>query len=304
MKKPTVTIGIPAYNEEGNVAILVKSLLNQKQNEFYLKQIIVNSDGSTDRTVPLIQEIEKKNKKVKLVVNKENKGVAIRQNEIIKMTKSDILVLLNADILPMAKDTIGNLVIPLTNGVADMVCPQAIPLKGTNFFEKVLYASVMFKNDFFETYNNGSNIFTCRGAARAFNKKMYKTLNFTQSLDEDAFSYLTCISHGLRYAFVRNSGIYYKLPSNLADHENQSMRFFGPKTKLNKVFGAKIVKDSYKIPFSQLFRPYFKFLIRYPFYLSLYTMMSVYMKLKSVNYDSSKDSWSAARSSKTLIVNL
>lgn len=304
MKKPTVTIGIPAYNEEGNIAILVKSLLNQNRKNYDLKTIVVNSDGSTDKTSQLIQEIAKRNRKVKLINNKVNKGVAYRQNEIIQKTNSDVLVLLNADVLPTSKNTIENLVKPLAENTVDMVCPIAIPLKGETFFEKVLYASVMFKNDFFETYNNGSNIFTCRGAARAFNKKMYKTLNFTQSLDEDAFSYLTCKTKGFRYSLVKQSGIYYKLPSNITDHENQSMRFFGPKTKLDKTFGKKNVKDSYKIPFTQLFRPYFKFLIRYPLYLSLYTVLSIYMKIKSANYDSSKDSWSIAKSSKTLIVNL
>ena len=50
-KKLTVTIGIPAYNEEANVRNLLVSLLAQKETNFKLQEIIVVSDGSTDKTV-------------------------------------------------------------------------------------------------------------------------------------------------------------------------------------------------------------------------------------------------------------
>lgn len=49
MKKLSVSVGIPAYNEEQNIASLIFGILKQKVNNITLKEIIVISDGSTDK---------------------------------------------------------------------------------------------------------------------------------------------------------------------------------------------------------------------------------------------------------------
>ena len=49
-KKLTVSVGIPAYDEEANIKSLLEAILQQRQENFILKSIIVVSDGSTDRT--------------------------------------------------------------------------------------------------------------------------------------------------------------------------------------------------------------------------------------------------------------
>ena len=49
--KPTVTVAISAYNEEGNINYFLKSVIKQKIKNFTLKKILVISDGSTDKTV-------------------------------------------------------------------------------------------------------------------------------------------------------------------------------------------------------------------------------------------------------------
>ena len=50
MKKLRISIGIPAYNEGGNIARLLRSVLGQKKREL-IDEIIVISDGSSDNTV-------------------------------------------------------------------------------------------------------------------------------------------------------------------------------------------------------------------------------------------------------------
>ena len=43
MKSLAVTIGIPAYNEEANIAFLLEDILKQRQETFQLKKILVIS---------------------------------------------------------------------------------------------------------------------------------------------------------------------------------------------------------------------------------------------------------------------
>ena len=51
MNTQSITIGIPAYNEEANIKYLLKLLLNQKIKNAAIHEVIVVSDGSTDGTV-------------------------------------------------------------------------------------------------------------------------------------------------------------------------------------------------------------------------------------------------------------
>ena len=59
-KKPTVTIGIPAHNEEANIANMLNSVISQEQKSFFLEKIIVALDGCTDNTESEAREFAKK----------------------------------------------------------------------------------------------------------------------------------------------------------------------------------------------------------------------------------------------------
>ena len=96
--KKTVTVGIPAYNEEKNIKFLIESLLKQKLQNAIFKEIIVISDGSTDKTVEKIKTV--KSRFIKLIVYKKRLGQNQALNQIAQVANSDILVLTDADVLP------------------------------------------------------------------------------------------------------------------------------------------------------------------------------------------------------------
>src|SRR3989344_276122 len=98
MKKLTITIGIPAYNEEQNIQNLLKSVIAQKQNRLVVKEIIVVSDNSTDRTNELVKKI--KDRRVKLIKNKKRLGQSYSQNLIFSKANTDVVVLFEADTCP------------------------------------------------------------------------------------------------------------------------------------------------------------------------------------------------------------
>ena len=80
MKSLAVTIGIPAYNEEANIAFLLEDILKQRQETFQLKKILVISDGSADATADIARRYESSGVCVK--DDGERKGKAMRLNEI------------------------------------------------------------------------------------------------------------------------------------------------------------------------------------------------------------------------------
>ena len=97
------TIGICAYNEEKNIGNLLNLLLRSKFI-LKLKKILIVA-GGTDKTIEIVKGFQKKNKKIKLFIEKERKGKASALNLILKNAKTKIVVLIAADNLP-AKNSI------------------------------------------------------------------------------------------------------------------------------------------------------------------------------------------------------
>src|SRR3989344_6673402 len=118
-KKITVSIGISAYNEEANIKKLLLSLLTQKRIGFKIKEIVILSDGSNDKTISLAKSVD--SNLIKIIDRKIRRGKVIRQNEILKLINSDVLVLLDADVIPANNMLLRNLVKPILEDKADLV---------------------------------------------------------------------------------------------------------------------------------------------------------------------------------------
>src|SRR5258706_16477866 len=90
MLKKTITIGIPAYNEEKNIQWLLKSILIQKEEGFSLEKIIVIIDGATDNTFAKASLV--KSNKITIISSNQRLGKTARINELIELFSTDILV--------------------------------------------------------------------------------------------------------------------------------------------------------------------------------------------------------------------
>ncbi|MBI4008653.1 glycosyltransferase [Candidatus Roizmanbacteria bacterium] len=299
MKKKllSVTIGIPAYNEENNIGALLRSILKQSNASYELTNIIVASDGSSDKTVDEIKVI--KRPKIKIIYGKNRRGTAFRQNQIIKQTTSDVLVLLNADILIRDNLFLEQLIKPIHKKV-DMVSCLMEPLPAKTFIGNLLNLSVKIKNDAFKIYKEGSNIYTCRGNARAFSRKLYTNIHFPRSVGEDAYSFLYCLYHGFQYYYTTDTKAYFRSPENLDDHKRQSIRFYNSQKLFLKEFGKPFVKSAYSYPPRILLLPFLHYFIRYPLHLIMYVIILTFMKVKSIFSSETKETWDIAISSKSL----
>ena len=99
-----------------------------------------------------------------------------------------------------------------------------------------------------ESINNGVNVYTCCGLARAFSKKLYSTMRFETSIGEDAFSYFYVIINLFSYQYVKNTSVFYKTSSEFTQHQRQTLRFFESQKIMKKRFGEGRVTDEHTIP--------------------------------------------------------
>jgi glycosyltransferase involved in cell wall biosynthesis len=245
-KKPTIEIGIPAFNEEANIGYLLESLTRQKQENYLLKRIIVASDGSTDNTVAIAKNIN--SGLIKVLDNKTREGIAVRQNQIFQIAKADILVLLDADILITDKLFIKKLIAPLVKGEADLSSCQYRPIEPKTWVEKALAASLEIKNQAFKEFRNGDNMFACSGTARAFSREIYKKIIFKINISEDIYSYLWLKKKGFKFKLVNGIAVYIKLPDSIDCHLKQSLRFVRAKQGIGGLFAKKIIKKEVVLP--------------------------------------------------------
>ena len=107
-----VTIGIPAFNEEKNIAKMIVKL-----KKIY-DEIVVCNDGSTDLTGEIAENLG-----VIVINHKQNLGYGAGINSIIKKSKeidTDILVTFDADGQHKVED-VKKVIEPIKNGDADLV---------------------------------------------------------------------------------------------------------------------------------------------------------------------------------------
>ena len=76
MSKMKVSIIIPTYNSEKTLNRLLDSVVNQSYKNL---EIILINDGSTDNSLKIINSFEKKDKRIK-IINQKNQGVSKSRN--------------------------------------------------------------------------------------------------------------------------------------------------------------------------------------------------------------------------------
>lgn len=113
-RKPTVSVIIPAHNEEKVIRTKLENLISLSYPK-ELMEIIIASDNSTDCTNAIVRSFAREHPDydIKLYVVQERKGKTNAQNEVVKIASGDILVFSDANAL-LHEDAIRHLVSSFT----------------------------------------------------------------------------------------------------------------------------------------------------------------------------------------------
>lgn len=94
MKKDLVSIIVPVYNAEKFLEETIKTVEEQTYKNW---ELIFVDDVSKDSSVKIIKEMQKKDKRIKLIEMKKNGGPALARNEGINNAQGTFLCFLDAD---------------------------------------------------------------------------------------------------------------------------------------------------------------------------------------------------------------
>lgn len=89
-----VSIITASYNVEQYIAETIASVQSQTYQDW---EMIITDDASTDNTCKIIEEIAKKDGRIKLLKLKQNSGPAVARNQSIKKARGRFIAFLDAD---------------------------------------------------------------------------------------------------------------------------------------------------------------------------------------------------------------
>lgn len=119
-KKCSVSVIVPALNEESNISIALENIIGVFLKEKCLGEIIVINDGSTDGTESAVQRAIEKTDYIRLFRHEQPKGIGASFWEGVKNANGEIVVLIPGDAEVDAHEILRYL--PLMDHV-DMVVP-------------------------------------------------------------------------------------------------------------------------------------------------------------------------------------
>lgn len=302
----TITIAIPAYNEEANIKKTLKSVLIQKQLSFKLNEILVYSDGSTDKTVQKAMSF--KDNRIKVYEGGNRLGKPSCLNIIFRKFKTDVLVIIDSDMYLKNKMSLENLVAYFRyDKSVQLVGGNTQPIQPHTFIETAIANYKICRDEIEDYYSFGNTAYGAH-AYLAYSRKFAKSLILPKNiLNDDAYSYFQCIKKGYKFAFARNSKIMYRVPQNLNDFCKQSLRYRAGGVQLYDYFGKKTVLNAFFIPKKILLLLMLKQIIRNPLAYIFLRLFNMYFYIKtnsnrqiSNNFDAK---WDMIQSSKLLARN-
>jgi glycosyltransferase involved in cell wall biosynthesis len=86
-----ISIVIPLYNKEKQIADTLRSVFNQTFQDF---EIVIVNDGSTDHSIEIVKRFDDKRIRI---IEQENQGVSVARNTGIQAARYDYIAFLDAD---------------------------------------------------------------------------------------------------------------------------------------------------------------------------------------------------------------
>ncbi len=220
--KPTVSVVISAYNEERLIEDCINSLLNVVYPKEKI-EILIGSDGSTDRTTEIVKEIIKQDSRIQLFeYGRSGKNKVL--NQTVPFAKNEIICFMDAD---CRIDTNG--LNELMSNFADEKVGAAICkmdsigdyTEDTGGKGEKLYQTyeIFLRSSESEIYSTVNSL----GAFYGIRREMYKPLQNMQICD-DYMPILDTLKAGKRAIFDRSAIVYEVREKSLDDEFGRRVR--------------------------------------------------------------------------------
>ncbi|HEX3070399.1 MAG TPA: glycosyltransferase family 2 protein [Thermoanaerobaculia bacterium] len=120
MASPDLSVVFPVYNEEENIPILLDEIAKALDNSPWSYEVVAVDDGSTDRSLDVLQESRAKHPSLRVLTFTKNSGQTAALDAAWRAARGTYVVSLDADLQNDPAD-IPAMMRKLENSAADMV---------------------------------------------------------------------------------------------------------------------------------------------------------------------------------------
>jgi len=213
--KISCSIGVFAHNEEANILHLLKALSGQKLDRAQIKEIIVVSSASTDKTDDLVRQYALEDPRLKLFTQAKREGKSSAINLFIENSSEPVLVVISGDVIP-TEHTIELLVSSFSDPQTGASGGRPLPVNSDRDF--IGYCV----NLLWRMHHRMALRSPKLGEMIAF-RRLMSSIPRESAVDEASIEAIVR-QHGLKLRYIPEAGIINKGPETFRDFVKQRRR--------------------------------------------------------------------------------
>jgi biofilm PGA synthesis N-glycosyltransferase PgaC len=218
-----VTIGICAFNEEGNIRALLNDLLGQELP--FSTEIIVVSDGSTDATDSIVEEVVKKNSGVRLIRHSTRIGKSEALNTLFRQTQAEIVVTIAGD-MRIKRGSVQKMVETIRSLPSVGMCwAKPIPIyPEQGLVERIGHLAFRLHDSFYKKLDLAGDVKHSTGELVAFRREAFTQIP-ADCVNDDEYLALQAARKGFKVQYVTETTAGASLPRTMLDYVKQRRRW-------------------------------------------------------------------------------
>lgn len=253
-----ISVIIPVYNVEKYLEECLDSIINQTLTDI---EIICINDGSTDYSLNILKEYEKKDKRIK-IINQENKGLGATRNVGMKIAKGEYISFIDSDDY-ISKDAFESLYTNAKNNDSDTVLFKIARFdeSSIDYTKPIFELENTFKNEDFNNFKFNHNDIKKYIINNSFSawSKLYKReflnknkFEFPINIAyEDVPFHVSVLLKSNKISFVPNFHYYYRLSNydSITHTESNAKDIFRIIDKVEKILIENNYFEEYRKEF-------------------------------------------------------
>ncbi len=233
----TNTLFIPAYNEETVIAEKIENSLHLKY-QGDLPEIVVASDGSTDRTNNILNSY-RKTPRLRVFINDKNEGKNDLINKFIPLTSGQIIIFTDANSI-FTEDSIINILRHFCNPAVGCVGGHLKYLKGKSATAKGEGLYFKYENQIRKLEGRQGKMVGANGAIYAIRRELFVPV--PPHAPNDFYHPLAILKQGYDSVFEENAVAYEKATEDQSEEFKRRSRIVARSiaalVEVNKKFGV------------------------------------------------------------------
>ncbi|MDP3698758.1 MAG: glycosyltransferase family 2 protein [Nanoarchaeota archaeon] len=116
MMKSKISVVAPAYNEQGCIEEFVTEMNLAFEENSYSGEIIIVNDASKDKTLPILQDLQKRFPRLRIISHRKNRGLTSSMITGIENARYDIIFFTSSDLESHPREDLPKLINALEQG--------------------------------------------------------------------------------------------------------------------------------------------------------------------------------------------